>query len=320
MMPLSSLGTRRRAGGCVSLLGALLLALFSFGQTEGPQKPPPPVKEPQIRAEVDLVLVNVTVEDPYGRIVTGLEQENFRVFEDGVEQEIVHLSGEDVPVSIGLVLDLSGSMTEKMPIERTGAVEFLRGGNARDEFLVVAFRNRAELVSDFTSIPEELESRLLYLTSHGLTALYDGVYLALAKMSSAHNQRRAIILISDGGENHSRYSEKDITRFLLEADTQFYTIGVFGRPRTPEEAHGPELLRELTERTGGRSFAFSPDSLPDIVQKIGNELRSQYVLAYRPSNRAHDGHWRKIQVQLVPPRGLPPLHLYARTGYTAPSY
>ncbi len=304
---------------CGIFIAASLLALLAAAQSNAPQKAPPGKNQPEIKVEVDLVLVNVTVTDPYGRIVTGLEAQHFRIFEDGVQQEILHLSREDVPVSIGLILDLSGSMSDKVTVVRRGAVEFLRHGNPKDEFLVVDFRSRAELVSAFTSSPEELESRMMFLTSHGLTALFDGVYLALAEMRNAHNKRRAIILISDGGENHSRYSETDIKRFLQEADTQLYTIGVFGGARTPEEARGPGLLQELTDLSGGRAFSYGRASLPDIVQKIGNELRSQYVLAYRPSNRARDARWRKIQVKLAPPRGLPPLQVYARTGYMAPS-
>lgn len=278
------------------------------------QQPPP-----QIKVEVDLVQVNVTVTDPYGRIVTGLEKSNFHVFEDGVEQDIRNFSEEDVPVSIGLVLDVSGSIGDKISTVQAGAVEFLRNGNSRDEFMAVGFRSNARLLSPFTSDPDTLQSNMLYLTSHGMTALFDGVYLALQQMHTAHNGRRAIILISDGGENHSRYSEKSVKRLFEEADTQFYAIGVFGGGMSSrEEAFGPELLKELAEESGGRFFSGDPNTIPDIVQKIGNELRSQYILAFRPADHPHDGKWHKLHVQVTPPRGLPPLNVYSRTGYTSP--
>ena len=282
------------------------------------QQRPQPEGKPQIRVEVDLVQDNVTVTDAYGRIVTGLKKSDFHLYEDGIEQEITNFSEEDVPVSIALVLDVSGSIGQKMPIIRTGAVEFLRNGNPRDEFMAVGFRNSPLLLSPFTSDPDTLESNMLYLTSHGMTALYDGVYLALQQMHTAHNGRRAIILISDGGENHSRYNEKQILRVFEEADTQFYAIGVFGGGATPEEAFGPTLLKELADRSGGRFFSGGPNRIPDIVQRIGDELRTQYVLAFHPANHPHDGRWHKLQVKLDVPRGLPPLNVYARTGYTSP--
>jgi VWFA-related protein len=298
---------------------ASLLCLLAFVQVKGPQKPPPG-NNSQIKVDVDLVLVNVTVTDPRGRLVTGLEPEHFRVIEDGVEQEILHFSRDEVPVSIGLVLDVSGSMSNKIDAVRQAAVQFLRTGNPRDEFMVVQFRTRAELISPFTSSPEELESRMMFETPHGTTALYDGVYLALTEMHNAHNRRRALILVSDGGENHSRYNETDIKRFLEEADVQLYTIGVYGGAATPEEVGGPTLLHELTDLSGGRAFTLGREGVPDIVQKIGVELREEYILAYRSSNHSHDGQWRKLQIKLAPPRGLPPVKAYARSGYFAPDH
>lgn len=306
-----------------AIAAALLSVCSSYAQQSGPVRPPtpataPPANQPQIKVAVELVQVPVTVTDPYGRIVTGLEKKNFHIFEDTVEQEVVNFSSDEVPVSIGLVLDLSGSIGGKMPIIRTGAVNFLHEGNPQDEFLAVGFRGHAELLSPFTSDPETLQSRMLYLTSHGMTALFDGVYLALAQINTAHNARRGIILISDGGENHSRHSEKDVYREFQEADTQFYTVGVFGGARTPEEQEGPTLLHELSERSGGRDFSAGADSVPDIVQKIGEELRSEYVLTFRPVNHPHDGKFHKIRIQLDTPKWFPPLNVYARSGYTAP--
>ena len=277
-----------------------------------------------LRRDVDLALVNVTVTDPYNRLVTGLEQENFRVFEDNVEQEITHFSSEDVPISIGVIFDVSGSMANKINKSREAAIQFFKTANPRDEFFLVSFNERAELTSVFTNSVEDLQSRMAFMAPKGRTAMLDAVYLGLSQMRGAHNGKRALLIISDGGDNHSRYSESDIKRLVKESDCQLYAIGIFDpfgyRSRTPEELNGPSLLSELTDMTGGRVFAVENlNDLPDIGAKIGMELRNQYVLGYRPSNKSHDARWRKIKVKLRAPKGLPPLNTFAKTGYYAHS-
>jgi len=270
-----------------------------------------------------MTLVNVTVTDPYSRLVTGLEQENFRVFEDGAEQEIVRFSSEDVPVSIGVVFDMSGSMTDKIDKSRLAAVQFFRTANPQDEFFLINFNDRAQLVSPFTGSVEELQNRLMFTSAHGMTAMLDGIYLGLSQMKGAHNTKKALLIISDGGDNHSRYTETDIRKFVQEADVQIYAIGLYEQDggATIEERDGPGLLGDLTQMTGGRTFAVhSMSDLPDIAAKISMELRNQYVLGYKPGNHARDGKWRKIKVKLRPPKGLPPLNVYARTGYFAPGH
>jgi Ca-activated chloride channel family protein len=308
-----------------------MAALPARAQIVGPEKPVPPpetstkAKTPgtNIKVDVDLALVNVTVTDPFDRLVTGLEKENFRVFEDGVEQEVVNLSSEDVPISIGVIFDMSGSMSDKVDKAREAAVEFFHTANPQDEFFLVSFNDRAELTSPFTSSVDDLQSRMMFTAARGRTALLDAIYLGLSEMRGARNAKRALLIISDGGDNHSRYNESDIKSFLKEADCQLYAVGIFDpldiRGRTPEELAGPSLLDELTEMSGGRVFPVENlNDLPDIAAKIGMELRNQYVLAYKPSNAARDGTWRKIEVKLNPPRGLPPLNVYAKTGYFAP--
>ena len=170
----------------------------------------------------------------------------------------------------------------------------------------------------------ELQNRLMFTSAHGMTALLDGIYLGLSQMKGAHNTKKALLIISDGGDNHSRYTETDVRRYVKEADVQIYAIGIFeSQPcnMSPEECHGPALLSELTQMTGGRSFAVNQlGQLPDIASKISMELRNQYVLGYRPGNRAHDGKWRKIKVKLRPPKGLPPLAVNAKSGYYAPGH
>ena len=169
-----------------------------------------------------------------------------------------------------------------------------------------------------------MQDGLIFTAAHGSTALFDGIYLGLSEMKGARNRRKALLIISDGGDNHSRYSEEDIRKFILEADVEVYAIGLFdpeGEAPTDEEKNGPELLANLTTMTGGRTFTVDRlDELPDTASKISMELRNQYVLGYRPSNKNRDGKYRKIKVKLVPPRGLPPLHVDAKNGYLAPSH
>jgi Ca-activated chloride channel homolog len=311
-----------------ALLAFVLFGFPAWSQVTGPLAPISPPGQAKssgntIRSEVTLALVNVAVADPLGRLVTGLEKENFRVFEDGIEQEIVSLSNEDVPVSIGLIFDMSGSMSDKAEKARQAAVQFLQTANPRDEFFLVSFGDRAELTRSFTTNTEDLQNGMLFTTSRGRTALLDAIYLGLSQMRGARNSKHALLIISDGGDNHSRYTESDIRNFVKEADCQLYSIGLFDandRGRSLEELYGPTLLSEITELTGGRVFpATSLNDLPDIAAKIGLELRNQYVLGYKPGNTRHNGAWRKIKVKLVPPKGLPPLNIYSKTGYFAPN-
>jgi len=288
--------------------------------------PGTPIKPNQtIHMDVDLALINVTVTDPYNRLVTGLDPDNFRVYEDNIEQEVVTFSSEDVPISIGVIFDFSGSMANKVAKAREAAVQFFKTANPQDEFFLVSFNERAELTSSFTNSVEDLQSRMMLTIPRGRTALLDAIYLGLSQMRGARNAKRALLILSDGGDNHSRYNESDIKRLVREADTQLYAIGIFDpmgyRNRTPEELNGPSLLSEITEMTGGRVFAVERlEELPDIASKIGMELRNQYVLGYRPSNKVHDARWRKVKIKLRAPKGLPPLSVYSKTGYYAPSH
>ena len=278
-----------------------------------------------LHTDVDVALVNVTVTDPYNRLVTGLESDNFRVFEDNAEQEVVTFSSEDVPISIGVIFDISGSMANKIAKARDAAIQFFKTANPADEFFLVSFNEHAELTSAFTNSVEDLQNRMISTNPKGRTALLDAIYLGLSQMRGAHNAKRALLILSDGGDNHSRYNESDIKRLVKEADTQLYAIGIFdplgNRGRTPEELNGPSLLTDITDMTGGRVFSVERlEDLPDIATKIGMELRNQYVLGYHPSNKAHDARWRKIKIKLRAPKGLPPLSVYNKTGYYAPSH
>jgi len=281
-------------------------------------------RKADIRIDTTLVLIPVSVSDPLNRFVTGLDKENFKVYEEKVEQEVSQFSSEDAPLSVGLVFDTSGSMGAKLQKSRQAVTQFLKTANPEDEFFLVQFNDRPELTVPFTPDSEELQNRLTFVQSKGRTALLDGIYMAMNQMKKARNPRKAILLISDGGDNSSRYTESEVRNAVREADVQIYAIGIFepisGRGRTPEELAGPGLLTELSEQTGGRHFAVDNlAELPDVAAKIGLELRNQYVLGYVPKNTARDGKYRRVQVKLVKTNGLPPLRAMFRTGYYAPA-
>src|SRR5882757_4733799 len=179
-----------------------------------------------LHMDVDLALINVTVTDPYNRLVTGLDPDNFRVYEDNIEQEVVTFSSEDVPISIGVIFDFSGSMANKIGKAREAALQFFKTANPQDEFFLVSFNERAELTSAFTNSIEDLQSRMMLTAPKGRTALLDAIYLGLSQMRGARNGKRALLILSDGGDNHSRYNESDIKRLVKEADTHLYAIGI----------------------------------------------------------------------------------------------
>jgi Ca-activated chloride channel homolog len=320
----------------LTLAGLLAMGVRCADDQKAPTPPPPnhpgaqviirtpPVHAAPLLVDVNLVVVNVTVTDPYDRIVTGLDQENFQVYDEKVEQKIVAFSTEDAPISVGMIFDCSGSMGDKIQKSKEAALQFFKTSNPQDEFMLISFSDRPDMVSGFTAKFENLQDRLLTVKSGGRTALLDAIYLGLSEMKKATTNRRALLVISDGGDNHSRYTENDIKKAVKESDVQIYAVGIFeplsSRARTSEEASGPGLLAELSEVSGGRMFSVeNSNELPDIAEKISIELRNQYVLGYRPSNLIRDGRWRRIRVKLNPPKGLPPLQVYARTGYYAPT-
>ncbi len=281
-------------------------------------------KTPNIRVETQLVQINVTVTTPLNQVVTGMEKEQFRLFEDKVEQSVASFTQEEAPLSIGLVFDISGSMGSKLSKSRQAAAQFFKSANPQDEFFLVQFNESPELAVSWTTNTEEIQNRMAFTQAKGRTALLDGLYKAMNEMKKAKNPRKAILILSDGGDNSSRYTEPEIKNLVREADVQVYAMGIFesmgGRGRTAEESLGPGLLSDLAEQTGGRHFPVDNiNELPDIAAKIGIELRSQYILGYSPSNPQKDGKYRRVEVKLVQPRGLPPLRAYYRTGYYAPT-
>ena len=273
-----------------------------------------------IRMNVDMVLVPVTITDPLNRLVTGLEKEDFQVYENNGEQPIVTFASEDAPVSIGIIFDLSGSMSSKLVRAREAILQFVKTANPQDEFFVIGFNDRPELIEDFTSSVEDIQARLATVEAGHRTALLDAIYYGIAKMKDAHHERKALLVVSDGGDNRSRYTEGEVRAGVREADVEIYSIGIFDPyAPTPEERTGPQLLDDISSATGGRLFRVDDvDEMSDIAEKISTELRNQYVIGYKPKDLTRDGKWRKVKVKVNPPPGLPPLTVYARTGYYAP--
>lgn len=274
-----------------------------------------------LKVDVDLVLVPVTITDPMNRLVTGLEKENFQLYEGSAAQEIRSFSSEDAPVSLGVIFDSSGSMSSKMDRAKEAVIEFFKTANPQDEFFMITFNDEPDEVTDFTSSVDDIQNRLVFAVPRRRTALLDAIYMGISKMRQARYAKKALLIISDGGDNHSRYTENEIKSLVKEADVMIYAIGIYDRYASAmEERLGPQLLSEITELTGGRAFTIdNPNDLADVATKIGVELRNQYVLGYRPSKVVRDGKWRKIKVKLLPPKGLPPLRVYARMGYYAPA-
>lgn len=312
------------------------IPVFAQNSTEDvhiqPRVQAPAPKEPEgdpslkthtkpMKVDVNLVLVPVTITDPMNRLVTGLDRDNFNLFEGRDQQEIKTFSSEDAPVSLGVIFDMSGSMGSKIERAREAVLEFFKTANPQDEFFMITFADKPEEIADFTSSVDDIQGKLVYTVPKGRTALLDAIYLGVTKMRQAKYPKKALLIISDGGDNHSRYTEGEIRSMVKEADILIYAIGIYDHFFPSEEERlGPTLLSDVTELTGGRAFTIdNPNDLADVSTKIGIELRNQYVLGYRPKNPGHDGKWRKIKVKLIPPKGLPPLRVYAKTGYYAPT-
>jgi len=305
---------------------ALLIALPALtvaraGRIQKPQAAPAEKNQNQtLKVDVDLTLVNATVTDSLNRYVSGLGQEHFQIWEDKREQKIEYFSAEDVAVSIGMIFDVSGSMKDKLSTARDAAVTFLKTGNPEDEYFLVEFANRPEVASGFTTDVSKLQNKIIFAPAKGMTAMYDAVYVGLEKLKEASNPKKALLLITDGEDNRSRYTFQNVKDFVKEQDVQIYAIGItddwnsqLGAGRT-----GRAMIEELADLTGGR--AFFPDSvyeLEDICTKIAIELKNQYVIGYHSTNAAKDGKWRKLRLKVNPPKGIQHLNVRSKAGYFA---
>jgi len=248
--------------------------------------------------------------------VSGLNAQNFQIWEDKVEQHIEYFSGEELPVTLGIILDVSGSMEGQISTARNAVVTFLKSGNPEDQYFLIEFNNKISVVQDFTTDITRLQDRVAFTRTKGMTPMYDATYMGLEKLRELKSPKKAVLLITDGEDNHSRYNAADIMGYLKEQDVQIFGIGI-----TSEFGHrqaGHSKIEELTDFSGGR--AFFPNSvydLEDICTKIAVELRNQYVLGYRSTNPNKDGKWRKIRVKVNAPEGLPHLAVHAKPGYYA---
>ena len=268
----------------------------------------------------DLVTLTVTVTDTYGRFVTGLNKNAFTIFDDKSEQEIAFFSDEDAPVSLGIVFDVSGSMGgDKIMRAREALSKFVDTSHARDEYFLIGFNSRAQLLLNHTRDSDALMQKLTFVQTHGQTALYDATYLGVERVTRGAHKKRAILLISDGQDNSSRYTFNELKRMLKESDVIIYAIGIVSPNDDSALGYGGRaILEELAGVSGGKAFFPSTGAeMNDTFERIALELRTQYSISYRPSAFANDGKWHKLKVKVQPPRGFPRLFVRGREGYFA---
>jgi Ca-activated chloride channel family protein len=295
---------------CLLLIPLLCLCSDLSGQDRQQRK------RPLFKVDVETVFVKVAVTDEMNRYVTGLEQEHFKVYEDNVEQEIIHFDQQTAPISVGIIFDVSGSMKENQNIKKAknAIARFLESGNTEDEYFLITFNQKTKLVRGLDEQVDSLQNDVAFQKPGGDTALYDAVYMGLNYVMQGKNDKKALILITDGEDNSSRYSPSEVNEFAKESGVQIYGIGQKG-----DLGYGMPLVSKIASITGGR--AFFPNNFNELdyyIDSIHAELRNQYVLGYQPTNQVHDGKWRRIKVKLDAPRGLPRLSVHAREGYYAP--
>ena len=270
----------------------------------------PASANPNMRIDVKMILVPITVMDPADKPVENLKPDVFRVFEDDVEQQIVSLSKEEGPVSVGFIIDASSSMKNRMDRSVEAIQQFLRSNMPGDEYFLVRFSDKPTMVTTFTHNPADIASELTLIKPLGWTALHDAIYLGTQQMRHAKNSRRALFVLTDGADNNSRYTESEVKNFVVESDVRVYAIGLFERPK---------FLERLAALTGGEAlWAKSLKELPDAIERISREFRNQYMIGYSSNNPQNDGKFRKVRVELTSSPFLKALHLFWRRGYFAP--
>lgn len=304
----------------------LWMLLFFFGvslsSAQIPEATPPPSEETgRVRIETNLVTLTLTVTDIYGRYVSGLTRNAFTVFDNGVEQQITFFSDADAPASIGILFDVSGSMSgSKIQKARRALEKFINTSHPNDEYFLIAFNNRAQLLMDKTRDGEAVLRKLTLVNPRSNTALYDAVYLGLEKVTRGTHQKKAILIISDGQDNASRYRFGEVRRLSKESDVVMYAVGILDSrdAGSAEGMQGQAFLDELSSLTGGKSFYPTTDvEMDEIFERIAIELRHQYSIGYVPNDFQPDGKWRKVKVRVKPPRGFPRLTVRSREGYYA---
>jgi Ca-activated chloride channel family protein len=276
--------------------------------------------ELHLRVDTPLVLIPIHAMSARGSSVTDLLKENFRLYEDGVEQRVTYFTRQDAPISVGLVFDSSGSMANKIHQSAEAAAAFFKTANASDEFFLVEFGEKPKLMMPFGSDSDQIYKQIARTKPFGRTSLIDAIHLALIQMKNARNSRKAIVLLSDGGDNRSRLTRGQIKSALLESEIQMYAMGIFDALKhTPEEKNGPQLLDELAVQSGGRLFTVDRiDDLDTVSATIGTALRNEYLLGYVSSNSSRDGKYRQVKVIVAVSPQTPVPDVSYRRGYYAP--
>ena len=301
------------------VLAVIVAACVGWAQQFSHRDPPPPESRPILRVDTNLVLVPVTVTDSRGAVVPNLDRTKFVLTEERQHQEIISFSHETAPVSLALVVDLSGSMANKIATARVAVEAILDNLEDEDEELLVTFADTAELRLPFTDDTSAIRGALTSAEPRGSTALFDAVALAVHEMHRAQNRRRVLFLISDGGDNHSRLTKRELRGLLDEEDVQIHAIGIHDRMASREESRGPWILEDLAKMTGGRhQMVDDIGQLPTLAGEMSRALHDRYLLGYKPTPLGLSGSFRRIDVKLVQAKGAPKLYVYARRGYHMP--
>ncbi|MCI0486271.1 MAG: VWA domain-containing protein [Blastocatellia bacterium] len=272
----------------------------------------------RVTLDANLVSLNVTVTDMYGRFVTGLKKEHFEVYDEKVKQRIEFFSNRDVPVSLGLVYDVSGSMKSRASRSIRALTRFFETSHNDDDFFLIAFNDRAQLVQDFTTSADQILGRLMFVEAKKSTALYDAAYLSVEKIRQGRHSKRALLIISDGQDNNSRYTYKELRNLVKEADVIIYAIGITDPYNDSLSGYGRSVLSEMARMTGGRAFfptAYNEMELVEICTRIALELRHQYAIGFYPTDTKSEEKWRDLKVKIKPPKGIGRLSLTYKDGY-----
>jgi Ca-activated chloride channel homolog len=305
----------------IQMHGMLLLAAFGTAGCFAAawNETLPEGRDPVLRVDTNLVLVPVTVTDSQGRLVPNLRPTDFVLSENAIPQELVGFSRDNAPMSIAIVLDLSGSMANKIGKARAAVHEFLNNLEPDDEACLVTFADRPELRSRFSSDTSIIQTALWAASPRGSTALFDALDLGVGQMRNARNERKVVLVISDGGDNHSRTTERELRRLVEEKDVQIHAIGIHDAPSSRDEMRGPWVLEDLASMSGGQHLmVHGVTELPEVIARLSLSLHDRYLLAYRPAPLGPTGKFRRIQVKIRQPNGARRLFVYARRGYRMP--
>jgi len=315
-------GSIGRLNRCLFLsLSLFALSLQLFAQKPSPTPPPSDDSEAPVKIKTDLVTLTLTVTDLYNRYVSGLTRNAFSVWDNNVEQDITFFSDSDAPVSVGILFDVSGSMSgDKIQKARTALSRFILTSHPSDEYFLIAFNSRAQLLMDRTRDGEAVLQKLTLVQPKSNTALYDAVYLGLERVTRGSHQKRALLIISDGQDNASRYNFSQVRRLMKESDVVTYAVGIVNPNDVGSSLgmQGQAFLDEISSVSGGKAFYPQTDvEMDEIFERIALELRHQYSIGYTPKDFQADGKWRKLKIKVNPPRGLPRLSVRGRDGYFA---